>query len=133
MTPTEVRKLWTAALRSGEYTQGTNSLRSKNDEYCCLGVLCDLAVKEGVISDPTPLYGAHGAYGYGREDAGAFVPAEVQKWVGLIKKNGGYDNGSLILLNDGAERKNFSQIADVIDSAPDKLFLPDAENISENA
>jgi hypothetical protein len=43
---------WVAALRSGEYRQGKNSLRCKSIEngqyeYCCLGVLCDLAVKHG--------------------------------------------------------------------------------------
>ena len=41
-----------AALRGGEYTQGKytqgkSSLRNKYDELCCLGVLCDLAGKDG--------------------------------------------------------------------------------------
>lgn len=38
----EIKKQWVAALRSGEYKQGTGQLRSKNNEFCCLGVLCDL-------------------------------------------------------------------------------------------
>ena len=48
----EVKKKWVDALRSGEYAQGRSSLRD-HDEYCCLGVLCELAVKEGVIPAPT--------------------------------------------------------------------------------
>ena len=39
MTP-ELKAQWIAALRSGEYTQGHNHLRTGNGYYCCLGVLC---------------------------------------------------------------------------------------------
>lgn len=36
---------WIAALRSGEYTQGKNYLRTNGDilKYCCLGVMCDIS------------------------------------------------------------------------------------------
>ena len=30
---------WISALRSGEYRQGRGALRSKDDRFCCLGVL----------------------------------------------------------------------------------------------
>lgn len=33
---------WIEALRSGRYKQGRFSLRNRNDEFCCLGVACDL-------------------------------------------------------------------------------------------
>lgn len=33
---------WIAALRSGKYKQGRGQLRSLNNNYCCLGVLCDV-------------------------------------------------------------------------------------------
>lgn len=36
-------KRWVAALRSGEYKQTKNKLRSE-DAFCCLGVACDLFV-----------------------------------------------------------------------------------------
>lgn len=45
-TRKEVYKLWIAALRSGKYKQGKGSLKEGN-KYCCLGVLCDLAIKDG--------------------------------------------------------------------------------------
>jgi hypothetical protein len=38
----ELKQKWVEALRSGKYVQGTGVLRTTADEYCCLGVLCDL-------------------------------------------------------------------------------------------
>lgn len=40
-----VRDLWIAALRSGRYPQGYDRLRSSDDRYTALGVLCDIATK----------------------------------------------------------------------------------------
>jgi hypothetical protein len=37
------RKLWVKALRSGKYKQGTKVLRSADNAFCCLGVLCAVA------------------------------------------------------------------------------------------
>jgi hypothetical protein len=34
-----------AALRSGEYAQGRDSLK-RDGKFCCLGVLCDIVTKE---------------------------------------------------------------------------------------
>lgn len=42
---TELKTRWVAALRGGDYKQGVNFLRN-GDNFCCLGVLCD-------IIDPT--------------------------------------------------------------------------------
>ena len=39
-------KAWISALRSGEYKQGQGKLKMA-DKFCCLGVVTDLAVKEG--------------------------------------------------------------------------------------
>jgi hypothetical protein len=38
----EIKQKWLEALRSGKYEQGRRVLRSADDKYCCLGVLCDL-------------------------------------------------------------------------------------------
>jgi hypothetical protein len=43
--PLAILNEWVAALRSGKYKQGRRYLRSCNDTYCCLGVLCEI---EGV-------------------------------------------------------------------------------------
>jgi len=42
-----IKTQWVAALRSGEYQQGRNFLRT-DEGFCCLGVLCDLAAKAGI-------------------------------------------------------------------------------------
>ena len=48
----EIAQRWVEALRSGEYKQGLSVLRridesgNGQDSYCCLGVLCEIAVAE---------------------------------------------------------------------------------------
>ena len=83
----EIKKLWTDALRSGEYKQGYGMLRSKEDEFCCLGVLCELAVKAGVIP-PAEQSPYHDRYQYqdastGLEDMVLTWP--VCEWAGLME------------------------------------------------
>lgn len=52
----ELKKKWLKALRSGEYQQGTNYLRTDQDEFCCLGVLCDIKDKGGWKAVPEADY-----------------------------------------------------------------------------
>lgn len=35
----EIRDKWCDALRSGKFEQGQGCLRTRDDQYCCLGVL----------------------------------------------------------------------------------------------
>lgn len=49
----EVKQLLLDALKSGEYNKTTGRLARKDEEtgevgYCCLGVLCEVGVKNGV-------------------------------------------------------------------------------------
>lgn len=113
----EVKNLWISALRSGEYQQGVGALRQKADpeqpdRFCCLGVLCDLAVKAGVIPEPEltipgvgdgstigELFpGAAVVYRYGEPNAGyggvseiksstGYLPDKVVEWAGIIGGN----------------------------------------------
>ena len=41
----EIKEKWIAALRSDEYKQGRGYLR-KNEEFCAMGVLCDVVSPE---------------------------------------------------------------------------------------
>src|SRR3954467_3257157 len=114
MTPKEVRAKWVAALRSGEYKQ-TKSYLHDEQGYCCLGVLCDLAVKDGLIAEPRKLsdnrflydrtngtnVDNHGDVGY------AVLPRKIREWAGLCSNNGAfvddkgwYDNHCLSAIND---------------------------------
>jgi hypothetical protein len=38
----ELKGRWVRALKSTHYAQGKKALRSENDKWCCLGVLCNI-------------------------------------------------------------------------------------------
>jgi hypothetical protein len=38
----ELKRKWVEALRSGKYEQGRLQLRTHDNKFCCLGVLCDI-------------------------------------------------------------------------------------------
>jgi hypothetical protein len=90
----EVKALWLTDLRSGEFTQGKGMLRNTEDEYCCLGVLCERAVREGII--PPPVLKTYiedddipnrYAYGTGDDANTGTLPQAVREWAGLEKNN----------------------------------------------
>ena len=59
----EVKQAWIKALRSGEYEQGTGYLRSEDNKFCCLGVLCDimkdrLGLEWNLVGHRYEMYGA---------------------------------------------------------------------------
>lgn len=125
----DVKAKWVQALRSGEYQQTVGLLHrvvdgntdgSTNPDaglqvgFCCLGVLCEVAVKDGVIS-ATHKDGGHFVL-YGKEGI-SMLPEKVQQWAGLTSLGTYEDNGetrSLAELNDH-DRLNFNQIADVVE------------------
>lgn len=82
----EVKKLWVDALRSGEYHQTKDRLKS-DDGYCCLGVLCELAVEAGVI--PPFVNEEFGWVIHAESDSHveAVLPWEVAEWSGLGDNN----------------------------------------------
>lgn len=125
----EIKAQWTAALRSGEYEQGQGSLR-RDGKFCCLGVLCDQAVKAGIIPEPTQRDILDDLL-YGQEKNSITLPAEVMEWAGVTDANplvdagilpegvkwevepGDGANPALANLNDGGTP--FAVIADIID------------------
>jgi hypothetical protein len=74
----EIRAQWITALRSGDYEQGRSVLR-QDDLFCCLGVLCDLAVKANVIAARK---NSDGVWFYGR-DWDETLPEQVMEWAGI--------------------------------------------------
>lgn len=115
---TEVKAQWLTALRSGDYAQGSQRLRRLDDTFCCLGVLCDLAVKAGVIPEPERERGDRGSYEYGASGNAAFLPSEVARWADIDRwgqKHDGEDTShDLVQLNDNGA--TFAEIADVIEA-----------------
>jgi len=115
----EIKEQWIAALESGDYPQGRLELENKRGQFCCLGVLCDLAVKAGVIERFLKFTGTEErvAYGLGDEVSYTSLPPAVRNWAGiettfLPDQIGSCWSRSLEGLND--EGKTFYEIALVI-------------------
>lgn len=82
----EVRDLWADALESGEFRQGNGKLTVVVDDvprHCCLGVLCELAARRGVVSRAT----RNGRVSY--DGAVNYLPEVVVRWAGLWETNPG--------------------------------------------
>lgn len=80
----EIKDRWLQKLESGEYEQTTGELR--NDEgFCCLGVLCEVAVEDGIICRGDSGYLSTGPDGMYVENS--TLPREVVKWAGLESIN----------------------------------------------
>lgn len=114
----EAKAAWLTALRSGEYKQGQNRLHmvepisiSGLDRYCCIGVLCEVAIQHGAsvlrhmipanIFDPTT---------YVYDDSSTFAPHSVLSWANLDD----WAQTELVKMNDNAI-DDFETIADWIE------------------
>lgn len=125
---TRIKELWVKALRSGEYPQDNTYLRT-SDGYCCLGVLCDLAVQENVIHAPLRYDDAGNCnyywYGEGDDQREDVLPDIVSQWAGL-ETPGGYpennpivgfpDNNFTTLAELNDTHHTFAEIADIIEN-----------------
>lgn len=129
----EIKARWTAALRSGEYPQAKAFLRIP-EGFCCLGVLCDLAVKHGIITQQSPDVHsfADRFWEYGDEGNELDLPQAVVEWAGLDGANPNvgpdlpdgartgnpddmpFSGPNLAMLNDNGTP--FAVIADIIDA-----------------
>lgn len=81
----DIKFRWVEALRSGRYQQGRIRLHFREggkDRFCCLGVLCDLAVQDKVIDEPSFSRHSH-AFEYGPDKELALLPHQVIEWAGL--------------------------------------------------
>ena len=122
-------------LRSGEYAQGRGQLRSPADEFCCLGVIGDMAVEAGCatwerIHGPGAVTDGQGVLVDLNLNAGVnYLPPGVTDWIGLVGQQGdlgqygipqtGASYGiphSLANANDSGF--SFAEIADLIEATP---------------
>lgn len=110
-----IAKKWVAALRSGKYKQGIGRLEYAKKQ-CCLGVLCNLALVEGVCVY-LPSYCSIPASFDGEE---ILLPDSVRRWAGMKTHTGQLDNQeSLMALNDTG--RTFKEIGDIIEKNYKKL------------
>lgn len=98
----EIKKLWVAALRSGDYKQGKLRLRNPykggQTSFCCLGVLCNLHA----IAHPEIAKEEKDEWTYMGE--GGVLPAAVSAWAGLTKPCG--DDVTIETINTGLAGHN---------------------------
>lgn len=81
-------------LRSGEYQQGAAALRrlptqdqGEGDRYCCLGIVCEMAVEAGVLSIVSTPTQPGASYGYAVKPTTvytAYLPPAVIEWAGIV-------------------------------------------------
>lgn len=102
----ELKHKWVQALRSGKYSQGINTLRTRDNKYCCLGVLADVS-----------------GLGIWRETNGVweYIHADIRlgrnsiEWPMLERVDlSSSEQAALVRMND-TEKRPFNAIADWID------------------
>jgi hypothetical protein len=101
----KVKSIWVDALRSGAYEQAKGRLcriSGRKTSYCCLGVLQDIAVQQGIarsMEDESPYY----------------ISRAVSEWSGVRPVNAhGSPQDALAGMNDSLG-STFAQIADWIE------------------
>lgn len=110
----QIKQKWIDALKSGEYQQTSEFLRTEQG-YCCLGVLCDLYVKEK-NNDKVQWKQFNDYYDILLEDS--VLPNEVKEWAGLFDTDVFYtdEDGERVYLahlNDSGS--DFELLAQIIE------------------
>jgi hypothetical protein len=118
----DIKRRWVEALRSGRYPQHQEVLNQPGKGFCCLGVLCEIAVEDDILVRKT--YHDRSYIGYVQPDEEGEVATHILtnaiiRWAGLshlnsetTTKNG--KTKSLTAWNDSGEA-SFNEIADMIE------------------
>lgn len=118
-------------LRTTKKQQGVGKLirylSPWKKEYCCLGIACELAIKDGLKLDQTKktieYYGASSEvvmlFGSSRDETYSVLPTEVMRYFGFTDDDptlrvSGWDISTATDLND-ERRYSFEQIADAFE------------------
>lgn len=127
-----IREKWIEALRSGRFRKAQGVLGRPNpDRYCGLGVLCELAIENGVAVERRVITQGDGGTAIAYGGTTTQLPAKVREWAGLtdadprlwIEDLGFLSNVSG--LNDN-HRLPLDEIGKLIDEDPErKEDLPD--------
>lgn len=143
----KIKEKWLNALRSGKYQMGKTKLRNTDNNtgeqfYCCLGVLCDLYIKEfelGNLTMPDELTKPHWRDDFFVQRDGQtqrnYLAFEVAEWAGLYTQGEPYPDPefdpelldvaqpglrcypSLAKTNDSKEVMSFGPIVRIIEKA----------------
>lgn len=120
-------QLWIDALRSGKYKQTTDQLKTnlkpRNSRpswgYCCLGLVCEVAIKPYNTENLKWKHDANGLVEQGqRFDGDVFnLSKNILSFLGMTVK----DHENLVALNDD-DKLEFDEIADYIED----ILMPKA-------
>lgn len=102
----KTKTAWLTALRSGKYQQGRNMLRSGDDRFCCLGVLCETKNLKATMQDGFSYYD----YDFNGERESSYFPDSFLAEINLSDEA----QSHLMNMNDG-DRYDFNKIADWIE------------------
>lgn len=118
----EIKAKWVSALRSGKYRQAKERLQSDSGGFCCLGVLCDLYIKEHPSLaewhfNPDYTYGSTSIKSSGTFEH-IYLPSDVANWAGFpasgdVIVSHDHEDTGLSELND--EGMSFADIAALIE------------------
>lgn len=122
----DIAKQWALALESGKYQQGQRQLAytpadTGITEYCCLGVLCELAIDAGVPIEHTVSEGVTGAHVY--NGAVSLPPTLVAAWAGMNSRDGQVFRHSVCttLAKENDNGASFPEIAHLVRGYADIL------------
>lgn len=120
----EIKEMWIEALLSDDYQQGQHHLCQDNNDgsksWCCLGVLTDLAIKNGVNIDVERSLSESNVYTFDNESE--TLPLAVKEWSGIDTGSGQYsypnidDDDALTcsLAEDNDAGLAFDELVDII-------------------
>lgn len=122
----ELKQRWVEALRSGKYEQGIHYLKldaNGTSQYCCLGVLCEIAGKKlvpggkeehGATGDEVQVYGVRVKTESGLYSTATQIPASK-----TLEQLGLNSNVATSLAEINDDGTNFEEIAKYIEATED--------------
>lgn len=106
----DIKRRWVEALRSGDFPQSVGALQTPTG-FCCLGVLCEIAVADHAASRDR--WGYQAPY----LDDGSYddelLPEGVAEWAGLSDVSPDVGADALVELND--DGATFEELAVLIE------------------
>lgn len=107
-----LRDEWAVALESGDYKQGKTALKTTDNEFCCLGVLCDILSKkdpENIQWEYDVMFGYPRMFSISTEESSAhYIPSKLADKIGITQQM----QSILSHMNDMG--KKFTTIAEFI-------------------
>lgn len=124
----EIKELWLDRLESGKEKQGHGALKKvyptkkgkvRKVRHCCLGVLCEIAREQGIVSESEvnlldrDIYEQEDGINvvFGDDNSEAYLPDAVADWAGITRYSYPGDGGTQFELADlNDESSSFKKV-----------------------